>query len=573
MLNRYPVWKYVLMIVLTVWGVLYAVPSFYSQNPAVQISPVVGATHTAKITPELVTKVKTVLAKEKLTPLSISESQDELLVRFNEVSAQLKAREVIKATLGQAYTVALNLASTTPKWFSFIGAVPMKMGLDLRGGVHFLLAVDLNTVLKAREQGDLRGMGNTLRTQDIRYAGITFKAPHSLLIHFRDQTTLAKAKRALTADYQDYTFTKMGAGHQLRLVATLSPAALTKIREYTIGQTMSILRNRVNELGVSDAIVQQQGLDQISVDLPGIQDTARAKSLIGNTATLKFQLVDSTHDVESAVQGDVPFGSSLHYYQGQPILLKNQVILHGSSITYATSGIGQNGRPNVQVRLGGGGESLFARMTAENVGQSMGVVMVETTPVSRMVNGKVVTTQQIKQTVINVATIQSGLGNSFQITGLESTQYAQNLALLLRSGALTAPVQFLQETTVGPTLGKENIHKGVLSIEIGALIVFMFMIFYYRLFGLVANMALVLNIFFIVALLLPTCGPMKVVCKILACGSALPTTAPISVCDRPFLGAKRIMTLFAVPYCCTTASFNPACLNLARICSKLAACG
>jgi preprotein translocase subunit SecD len=424
-------------------------------------------------------------------------------VRFVDPDTQLKASDVLKAALGNDYVIALNLAPRTPKWLQRFGAMPMKLGLDLRGGVHFLIAVDTNNIVKTRQEGDMRNISDQLRSQMIRYANIAISSttPNSIAIQFRDTENLNKAKDYLTSQLPDYLFTTAKENGGLQLIGTLTQPALIKMNDYALDQTISILNNRINELGVSEAAVQRQGSNQVSVDLPGIQDTARAKDLIGKTATLRFQLVDVQHDIQAATAGNVPFGSRLYQYSGQSILLLNQVILRGSSITYATAAVGQNGRPTVQVTLGGGGENLFQQATAANIGKPLAVVYVETVAQPQMIDGKLVTQQQQIEKVISVATIQSALGNNFEITNLDSMQYAQNLALLLRSGSLVAPVQFIQERTIGPSLGKANIQMGVLSVEIGTALVVLFMAFYYRLFGLVADLALVLNIIFIIAIL------------------------------------------------------------------------
>ncbi|MGB6976245.1 MAG: protein translocase subunit SecD [Gammaproteobacteria bacterium] len=501
--NRYPLWKYLLMIGLFLLGLLYALPNLYGDDPAVQVS----LKESAVLAPNLADKVSSALQTNHLNYLKLEQGKhNELLVRFADTDTQLKASDILKATLGNDYIVALNLAPRTPRWLAALGIAPMKLGLDLRGGVHFLIAVDTNNVVKTRQEGDMRNIGDQLRSQMIRYASISISptTPNSIAIQFRDTDSLDKAKTYLARQFPDYLFTPVNKDGVLQLTATLTQPALTKMTDYALDQTITILNNRINELGVSEAVVQRQGSNQVSVDLPGVQDTARAKDIIGKVAILRFQLVDVQHDVQAALAGNIPFGSRLYTYVGpppQPILLQNQVILRGSSITYATAAVGQNGRPTVQVTLGGGGESLFQRATASNIGKPLAVVYVETVMQQQMVNGKPVTKPQQIEKVISVASIQSALSNNFEITNLESMQYAQNLALLLRSGSLVAPVDFIQERTVGPSLGKANIHMGVLSVEVGAAFVIIFMICYYRLFGLVADLALVLNIIFIIAIL------------------------------------------------------------------------
>lgn len=492
-MNRYPTWKYLLMIGLILVSILYALPNLFGEDPSVQISAKSNAPAVTTVT----NQVTSSLQSNQIPYLSATTQGTDLLVRFSDTDTQLKASDLLKGVLGNNYVVALNLAPRTPHWLRALGANPMKLGLDLRGGVHFLYDVDIDSVIKARQDGDMRSFSDQLRAQNIRYTNISPQPPNMIALQFRDADSMNQAYSFLGSRFPDYVFTKKDGAIQ----ATLSQPALEKINEYTIGQTITILENRVNELGVSEAVVQQQGTDQISVDLPGIQDTARAKDLIGKTATLRFQLVDTTHDVQSAATGNVPFGSRLYQYEGQPVLLQDQAILRGNSITYATASYSDDGRPAVQIRLGGGGESLFSEITGQNVGKPLAVVYVETQTQTKMVDNKPVITQQQIERVINIATIQSALGNNFEIRGLSSPREAQDLALLLRSGALSAPVSIVQERTVGPSLGKANIEKGVHSVIVGAILVILFMAFYYRMFGLVADIALILNMIFIIAIL------------------------------------------------------------------------
>ncbi len=498
MQNRYPLWKNLLLIALFVIGLVYAVPSFFGQDLAVQVQAKDTAQSTAKAT--LVQQVTNILQQNNLKYMSVVQAKDGVLVRFDTSEVQLKARDNLNTTLGDNYTVALSLAPRTPKWLLTLGAEPMKLGLDLRGGVHFLLQVDVKELINLRLKGDVRNIGDSLRNDDVRYTGISQAGANTIMVNFRDAVNMNKADDQLSNSLQDYKLTKIDANHKYVIQAVLTQSALTKITNYAIDQTMSILNNRVNALGVSEAVVQRQGLDKISVDLPGVQDIARAKSIIGKVATLKFQLVDTKHDVQSAVAGDVPVGSQLYMFEGRPMLLYDHVILRGDSITYATSSFGQDGRPSVNIRLGGGGEDLFNRITSENIGKPLAVVYVETQSKQQKVDGKMVTIHKQKERIINVATIQSALGGNFQITGLESPKYAQDLSLLLRSGALIAPIDIIQESTVGPSLGLANIHMGVISIVVGFLAVVLFMLFYYRFFGLVADMALFLNLIFIMAI-------------------------------------------------------------------------
>lgn len=491
-MNRYPLWKYLLMIGLFLLATLYALPNIYGDDPAIQISTKTGA-----LTSAVSDQVQAVLQSNQIPYLSINKEGDELLVRFPDTDPQLKASDLIRAALGSDYVVALNLAPRTPHWLQALGAHPMKLGLDLRGGVHFLLGVNVDAVISARAESDVRSFSDQLRSQNVRYTNIAQNSDKTISLQFRDLNNLNLAFAYLSSHFPEYAFTKT----DVTITAKLTDAAIQQINQYAVDQTMTILTNRVNELGVSEAVVQQQGTNQISVDLPGIQDTARAKDIIGKTATLKFELVDTTHDVQSAVAGNIPFGTKLYQYENHPILMQDQVILRGDSITYATASFSDDGRPSVQVKLGGGGEGLFAQTTAQNVGKPMAVIYVETQMQTQMVDGKPVVTPKQVERVISVATIQGPLGNNFEIRGLDSPKYAQDLALLLRSGSLIAPVTFDQERTVGPSLGKANIHMGVRSVEIGAILVIIFMAIYYALFGIIADAALLLNLIFIVAIL------------------------------------------------------------------------
>jgi len=497
-MNRYSKWQHLLLLSLIMLGFLYAAPNLYGEDPAVQVT----AKNQAHVTQQTLKKVKTALHAHHLNYFSaVKEKDNNLLMRFANTDVQLKAQDVVQQALGKDYMVALNLAPKTPGWLRLLGAFPMKLGLDLRGGVHFLLDVDVNALVHTREQGDMRDFGQTLRKDRVRYAGIITVKPRGVVIFFRSKADMKKGFEILANKFRDNRFTQQTQGGRFSIKAVLTDEALQKVSTYAVEQNMTILTNRVNELGVSEAIVQQQGATQISVDLPGVQDTARAKGLMGKAATLRFQLVDTEHDVRSALSGHVPLGTRLYTYDQRPLLLKNQVILRGDAITYASAGMGENGRPNVSIHLGGGGESMFRQITGENIGKPLAVIYVESHVTTKKVDGKEVKVRKQSERVINVATIQSALGSPFQITGLDSSQYAQDLALLLRSGALAAPMEFVQERIIGPSLGQENIHKGILSVEVGSLLVLIFMILYYHLFGFVADCALMLNIVFIVAIL------------------------------------------------------------------------
>ncbi|HYF98252.1 MAG TPA: protein translocase subunit SecD [Coxiellaceae bacterium] len=492
-MNQYPLWRYFLLAALVLWGVLYAIPNWYGDYPAVQIS-----NKNSPVDELAVQKIAEILQQQSVAHGEIKLEKDDVVIAFSDTTQQLEAQDLLKSSLGSDFVVAANLVPKTPAWLQHIGANPMHLGLDLRGGIHFLLAVDINAMLTAHVNGDLHSMADQLRRERIRYAGIHLLPDHGMSIQFRNEEDRDAGAEYLHRLFPDYAMTNSGVN---ALDFKLSEESIVKITNYAIDQNMTTLRNRVNALGVVESVVQRQGVDHISVDLPGIQDAARAKDMIGKVATIRLQLVDIEHDARSAKSGLVPFGSHLYEYQNQAILLKDQVVLKGESIINAAPSFDQNGRSAVSIRLNGSGTELFNRVTAANIGKPLSVVYVETIEQRQMVDGKEVITHQPVESIISIATIQSALGNNFEITGLESEQYAKNLALLLRSGAYSAPVSFVEERLVGPSLGAANIRQGVMSTLIGSLVVILFMAFYYRVFGLIADMALLLNIVFIVAIL------------------------------------------------------------------------
>lgn len=498
LLNRYPLWKYILIIVVVAAAFVYAAPNLYPSLPSVQI---IG-TGTTLVDEKVLEQTKTALDQAGISYRDALFQNQALLYRFSSTDTQLLAKEVIQKSLGDNYLVALNLANTTPQWLRSMGAAPMKLGLDLQGGVHFLLQVDVDSVMQQRVEGDLRGIGQALRDERIRYVGITRKADNQIALRFRTEDALADAYSFVSRRYSEFTWEKQVNGDEVTLIGTLSQPAIFQARKETLEQAMNTLRNRVNELGVSEAIVQQTGETRVSVDLPGVQDTAEAKNILGKTATLEFHMVDVEHDPSMVANGAMaPADTRLYTYHDQPVLLKNQIILRGSSIVSATSGFGEDGRANVGVRLNGSGESMFTKATAENIGKPMAVVLVEVKSTPKMENGQQVIDYQTTRTVISVATIQSALGSNFQITGLTSPNEARTLALLLRAGALPAPVTIIEERQVGPSLGAQNIHMGILSIEVGIGLVVIFLALYYGVMGLIADLALVMNLVLIVAVL------------------------------------------------------------------------
>ena len=497
MINRYPLWKYGLILIVIIIAFIYAAPNLYHPYPAVQI---IGANSTIVDSKALV-HVKETLQIAGIAYQDAIFQDNALLFRFPSTDTQFKAKEIIQQALGDHYLVAFNLSPGTPMWLRTVGALPMKLGLDLRGGVHFLLQVEVNAVIQQRIEGDLRSIGQALRDKRIRYSGINRQSANQLSIQFRNQESLDAAYNLVSRRFVEFAWEKQTTNGWM-LQGILSPAALFQAKQEILEQAMNTLRNRVNELGVSEAVVQQQGDSRVSIDLPGIQDTAEAKNILGKTAALEFHMVDVEQNALSVAQGEVvPMDSRLYSYQNQPILVKNQIILRGSSIVSATSGFGEDGRPDVQVRLGGSGDSLFTKTTAENVGKPMAVVFVEVKPMTKIENGQKVMTYQTDRRVISVATIQVALGSNFQITGLSGQGEARTLALLLRAGALPAPVSIIEERQIGPSLGKQNIHMGILSVEVGMGLVVIFMMLYYGVMGFIADLALAMNLVLIVAIL------------------------------------------------------------------------
>jgi len=490
LLNRFPWWKNLAVAVVILTALLYALPNLYGTDPAVQISATETATPPGSDTQQQINA-----ALQKAGLMSIGEETDEhhLLLRFASTDQQFQAREILQQSLGKDWLVALNLATSTPAWLRAMGAAPMKLGLDLRGGLHFLLQVDVDSVTRQRAEGDLSEIGQSLRKAHIRYTSLSRSESGNLRITLRDTDALNDANRLLSSRYQVFVWTT--DPRQLSLQGELSPAALQQVRNDTLEQAMNTLRNEVNELGVTEALVQQQGASRITIDLPGIQDTAEAEKILGKTATLEFHMVD-TGDSTASATGITPFP-----YNNRTVSLQNRVILHGSSITSAMASAGEDGRPAVSIRLGGTGDTLFSRTTAENIGKPMAVLYVEVKPNITVVDGKKVIHYDTERRVISVATIQSALGNSFEITGLTSSEEARTLALLLRAGALPAPVAVIESRQIGPNLGKQNIHQGVVSVEVGFILVVLFMALYYRLMGIIANVALLANLILIVAIL------------------------------------------------------------------------
>lgn len=493
MLNQTPLWKYLVLIFIVGMCALYATPNLYGEDYAVQIS----AGRNASVDESLLSKVTETLSSENIETKNIALDNEQILVRLTNSDSQLIARETLQRALGDDYYVAMNLAPDTPAWLEAIGGAPMKLGLDLRGGVHFLMEVDMNSAVNKSFEDMVSDFRSALREEGIRYRTVR-QVEGGVEIFFRDQDTLDKAEFFLRNRNRDLVFTEK---NDLRIVVSMSEQKLAETRDYAVKQNITIIRNRVNQLGVAEPSVQKQGVDRIAVQLPGIQDTARAKEILNATATLEFRSVDLDHDVRDAVAGRVPAGSELVLdQQGQPQLLKKKIILTGNHIIDANSSADEYGIPQVNISLDSKGGSKMSQFTKDSIGKPMATVFIEYKSTGeRDANDKLIF--EAKREVISIATIQARLGSSFRITGLDSPQEAHNLSLLLRAGALIAPIQIVEERTVGPSLGKENIALGTQAIIWGFVAVLIFMLIYYKAFGLVANLALTLNLVMIVGIM------------------------------------------------------------------------
>ncbi|NIH11819.1 MAG: protein translocase subunit SecD [Serratia symbiotica] len=494
MLNRYPMWKYLMLIVVILIGLLYALPNLYGEDPALQIT---GARGVAASETTL-DQIRTVLEKDHIASKSIALENGAILARFNAPDVQLRAREALMAELGDKFVVALNLAPATPSWLVMLGAEPMKLGLDLRGGVHFLMEVDMNTALGKLQEQTMDTLRSELREKGIPYASIRKLSNNGVEVHFRDDATRDKAISYMGPRQRDLVLSSNGSN---TLKANLSDARLSEAREYAVQQNITILRNRVNQLGVAEPLVQRQGTDRIVVELPGIQDTARAKEILGATATLEFRLVNTTADATAAASGRVPGDSVVKYTRdGHPIVLYKRVILTGNHITDSTSSTDEYNQPQVNISLDSAGGTSMSNFTKDNIGKPMSTLFVEYKDSGKKdANGRAVLVKQ--EEVINVANIQSRLGNSFRITGIGNANEARQLALLLRAGALIAPIQIVEERTIGPTLGQQNIAQGLEACLWGLVASIIFMVAWYRKFGMIATTALVANLVLIVGVM------------------------------------------------------------------------
>jgi preprotein translocase subunit SecD len=488
-MNRYPLWKYIVIAVALLIGATYMLPNFFGESPAVQVS---SAKSTVKVDPALMTRVEEILRDAKIVHAGLYFDQvglnSTIRVRFQDADTQLAAKDTIQKALDPsqddpAYVVALNLVSNTPRWLQSLNALPMYLGLDLRGGVHFLMQVDMRAAVDKRLDTLASDIRTLLREKNIRHAGIN-KTPTSIEIRFRDAETRAKAEDEIRSQVRELTLREEGEGDNLSIVATLSPAAQKEIQDNALKQNITTLHNRVNELGVAEPVIQQQGADRIVVQLPGVQDVARAKQILGRTATLEIRMVD-----QEAMAAGLPGAITVPERKAggvvTPTPLKREVVVTGNQLNGASATLDQNQRPAVSVRLDEAGGRAMRAVTRDNIGKLMAIVLYE----------------KGKGEAISVARIQGEFGNQFQITGSFTVQETSDLALLIRSGSLAAPMEIIEERTIGPSLGKENIERGFRSTLYGFMAIAIFMVLYYRVFGLISVAALSVNVMLLIALL------------------------------------------------------------------------
>jgi len=481
-MNRYPLWKNLLILAALLAGLIYTLPNFYGESPAVQILPLRSS---MKADTVLLGRVEDTLRTANLNVEMVALDGNSIKARFADTDVQLKAKDILKAQLGDDYVVALNLLPRSPQWLTNLHALPMYLGLDLRGGVHFLLQVDMKAALdKALEAttGDIR---SALREENIAYSGVS-RDGNNLLVKFRDMESRSKAEEQLKQRFSDYALTEKELDGEFMLQATLKPEAEHRIQESAVQQNLLTLRNRVNELGVAEPVIQQQGADRVVVQLPGVQDTARAKDILGRTATLEVRMVDDEHQI--AAGGVAPFGTEMFKdREGNTLLVKKQVMLTGERINDAQPGFdNRNNEPAVHINLDGVGARKFKEATRENVGKRMAIILFEKG------KGEIITAPVIREEIG---------GGRVQISGKMSTEEAQDTSLLLRAGALAAPMEIVEERTVGPSLGADNIARGFNSTKIGFMLIAVFMVAYYLMFGTISVLALAANLLLLIALL------------------------------------------------------------------------
>jgi len=499
MLNQYPIWKYLLVLTVLVLGGIYAAPNLYPDDPAIQLS---GSSSSTVVDEAVLKQVERALNRENVSYHPPELSERSALIRFDSSEDQLRGKSIVARTLGDDYQVALNLAPSTPDWLVSMSASPMALGLDLRGGVHFLLEVDVAKAVELRLAVYVGEIRNRLREEKLKYRGVTNQEDGSLRIKFVSQDVRDKAIDQLRSDYREFVISGSEEEGAFFLLMKLDKKTLREIEDYAVKQNLTTLRNRVNELGVSEPVVQRQGRNRIVVELAGCLDAAFCKNIIGKTANLEFRLEAEADELSSRTE---VFKFRDQRKKGRTASIEKNLIITGSSVSSASTGYDESGRPEVNITLDGTGGKLMNRATRDNIGRSMAVVFIEykTRTRYREIDGELVpeVTKYVEKSIISLATIQSALGNRFRITGLDNPQESSELALLLRAGSLAAPVYIVEERTVGPSLGQENIDLGVKSVKIGLLLVLAFMLIYYRVFGLFANIALCTNLVLLIAVM------------------------------------------------------------------------
>ncbi|MCP3867224.1 MAG: protein translocase subunit SecD [Gammaproteobacteria bacterium] len=497
-MNRYPLWKNLVVLAVMLTALFYALPNLFDQDPAMEIS----GTRRAELNEQTEARIRDALGAANIDIKGQDQRNGKLLLRFKDSDTQLRAKETLENTLGSDYTLALTLSTDLPAWLQATGALPMYLGLDLRGGIHVLIDVDMDAAVKQsmeRYSGDIRTL---MRENKLRYTTVALEKGE-VVVKFKDEALRYQAEEVIGSEFRDLLLETRDEGGNFLVTAQMGRLEQQEVKKFALEQNITTLRNRVNALGVAEPIIQQQGERRIVVQLPGAQDPGKLKEILGATATLEYRLEDTEHSIQDALEGRVPVGSRLYRTRdGQPILLKKRVIVTGNQITDASSGFdSRSGQPAVFVNLDGAGAGRMRNVTTENVGKPMAVVFIESRTETRIVDGKKVTRKIPVEEVISVANILEPFGRRFQTTGLDSPEESRDLALLLRAGALAAPIDIVEERTIGPALGQDSIDQGFRSVVIGLVLVMIFMAVYYRVFGLVADLALLTNLVLIVAVL------------------------------------------------------------------------
>lgn len=495
MLNKYPLWKNLVIVIALVIGFVYALPNVFPDDFAVQIT---GARSSTEVDQRILDRAVNALEADGIQVKESELQERDALIRLNDAESQLRARPIVQEALGRDYLVALNMAPSTPEWLESVGAGPMKLGLDLRGGVHFLLEVDMETAVDQRLEAMSGQIKRELREERVRYRGGDVEGNRSIVLSFRDESSRSEAFDLIRDQYNQFLLDERTEEGEYLLVLSMSEAEVKSIQDYALEQNLTTIRNRVNELGVAEPLVQRQGADRIIVELPGVQDTAAAKRVLGATANLEFRL-EARQDASSADIETFPFRDN----PNREARLEREVIVTGDNVSNAQQAFDENGQPQVNITMDSVGGDLMNRSTRNAIGRRMAVLFIEyrTETEEMVVDGetRTVDNRVVEKGIISLATIQSALGSSFRITGLDSIPEAAELALLLRAGSLAAPMYFVQERTIGPSLGQKNIDAGMMSVLLGFVLVLCYMVVYYRGFGVIANIALTLNLMLLIA--------------------------------------------------------------------------